>query len=250
MKRIMTILMVLLALGMQSAFAGEYGKIEVYSDSVVQLNENAKITSTLEGVTSAEGLLVLPVAKNSSIESVTALMGTLRSETVVLTEIGDLKYYEVEFEEAESAVRLEYVQVQEGTYAQGKSKQKGTYPGNIRKIEYKFVNTSPVEIDDYALEFYVPHEMELYNIDGYDPEDPIVVEAGSYGKKMRYDFGSVDPGEANELEFNVYQQAPLAKGIIWTSCVALAGFFLYAKRDILTQASELSASKKPARQTS
>lgn len=249
-KRIITIFTILLAVGMQAAFAGEYGAVEKYSDTVVQLNEDAKITTLVEGVTSSEGILVLPVMKGSRIESVFSHEGSLQTEDFNVIEIGDMKYYEVRFIESESPVKLEYVQIQEGAYEKGKSKQKGTYPGNIKKIEYKFVNTTPVEIGDYSMEVYVPQDMELYNIKDYDPEDPIIVGSGSYGKSMLYDFGSLDPGEESEIEFNVYQQAPVVKGIIWTVCVVLATFFLYAKRDILVKASDLAASRKPVRQTS
>lgn len=249
-KRITTIILILLAMGMQSAFANDYGSIASYSDLVVQNSEDARITTIVEGTTNSEGVLFLPVMKDSRVESVFTHTGSLKSNVFEMTEIGDLKYYEVKFDGTESDVKLEYVQIQEGSYEQGKSKQKGTYPGNIKKIEYKFVNTTPVEIDDYSLEFYVPENTELYNIKDYDPEDPVLVGGSAYGKFVKYDFGSMDPGEENELEFNVYKQAGIVKGIIWSICIALSVFFLYVKRDILAKASDLAASRQPAKQTS
>lgn len=220
-----------------SAYAMDFGELISVEDKVIPSGENATITQRIDARTDTEGEVAFPAYKNSQIENVDVLGGTLLKEPEE-RKIGDKKYYVIAFDEKESEVSFIVTLSQEGTYEGDEADLGDTFPKDVVEIEYKAVNTSPLNIGKYSAQIAVPEGKQLLNIIGYNAKKPYsIIKADGYifGK---YDFGSIDAGEEVKLAINIYNQSNKSVIGVWVSIIIISIFFMFKNRYLLFKVKE------------
>lgn len=225
------------------ALAAGTGELDSIKDSVVPNKENSVITTSIKGTTDAEGTLIFPVYKDTEITKVDVKKGKQIGE-FKKEKSGSLEYYVAKFEGKSEKVEFVLTQNQKKTYAISDSKQKETFPGNVKTVTYKMVNTTPIEIKKYDLEMAIPPEYELYNIIGYDPELSYKIFTRDGMKLASFEFGKLTAGKDIKFALNLKQTGPTFTIILWGVILLVSAFFLYKNRGMLNQAKEIKAQKK------
>jgi len=245
MKKLLTILSVLIMCFSFStvAFASSTGELEYVKDVVVPNGQNGNITTTIKGTTDSEGVLRIPCYKNADIKKINIKTGKLIGE-FKKEKIGSLVYYIAKFEGKEDKVELVVYQTQKKTFEITPSKQKDTFPGNVKMVTYKMTNNAPVEIKKYVLEMAIPEDYELYNIVGYDPEEDYSIFSKDGNKYGAFEFGKVSAGKESKFSMNIYKTGKSFTFILWGAVILISAFFMYKNKGMLKQAKELTKEKK------
>lgn len=248
LKRTGLILLVLAVFAHLSipAFAADLGEISAMQDTVHPDGENGQIVTVVTGVTDQEGYLAIPLYSKATLQNVTVLSGTLDGE-LAETKTGATKYYLAKFSEPEQEVSLQLTYLQEETYVIGKAKTKDTAPGDMKAIKYKMVNSSPVKIGSYSLEYAIPQGYELSAIVGYNPEKDFSVYVENGFKYGHQGFGELKPGESASITINMQKSSSALQIGAWIVTAIASAFFLYKNRGMLTEAKELAQKKNSSK---
>ena len=238
-------LCLLLCIPAMSAELGELGSI---SDTVIPDGENAKIFTVVTGTTDSQGRMALPAYKDATLDAALATQGTL-SGSPEKSENGSAKYYIAQFSEKEAPVTLNLQWTQEGTYAPGKAKTKGTAPGNLKAFAYSMTNSAPLKIGSYALDMALPQGWELSSIVGYDAEEDYDIYTKDGNKYGHYTFGELAIGGKAKFTINASQTSGAFTIIMWIITFAVSGYFLYKNKGMLTEAKEAAEKKKAEKGT-
>ncbi|GAB6167787.1 hypothetical protein JCM1393_02470 [Clostridium carnis] len=245
MKKLLTILSIFIMCFSFStvAFASSIEELEYVKDVVVPNGQDGVITTTIKGTTDSEGVLRIPCYKNADIKKIDIKTGKLIEE-LKKEKNGSLEYYIAKFEEKEDKVELVISQAQKNTFEINASKQKDTFPGNVKMVTYKMTNNTPVEIEKYALEMAIPEEYELYNIVGYNPEKAYSMFSKDGSKYGAFEFGKLSAGKESKFSINIYKTGKSFTFILWGVVVLISSFFMYKNKEMLKQAKELTKEKK------
>ena len=245
MKKLLTILSVFIMCFSFStvAFASGTGELEYVKDVVVPNGHNGVITTTIKGTTDSEGILRIPCYKSAEIKAVNVKTGKLIGE-LKKEKTGSLEYYVARFEGKGEKVEFVISQTQKKTFEITPSKQKDTFPGNVKMVTYKMTNNTPVEIKKYVLEMAIPEAYELYNIVDYDPEEAYSIFSKDGGKYGAFEFGKLSPGKEIKFSMNIYKTGKSFRFILWGAVILISAFFMYKNKGMLKQAKELTEQKK------
>lgn len=242
MKKLIFLLVLIMSFS-TIVYADNVGELNSIKDVVIPSEDNGIITTTIIGVTNSDGELVIPKYEDTEIVNIDVRTGNLIDDFKV-AENGSLKYYVARFKEKESTVEFVITQTQENTFELAKSKQKGTFPGNVKMVTFNMINNTPVEIGKYDLEMAIPEKYELYNIVGYDPEEPYNIFSVDNTKYGAFEFGKLSAGKDVKLSINIIKPNNSFNIILWIAVVLISVFFLYKNRDMLKKAKELEEKKK------
>ncbi|WP_051623466.1 hypothetical protein [Clostridium hydrogeniformans] len=245
MKKLMTMLLILIMTFSFSsvAFGSELGELDSIKDVVLPDKEKGSITTTITGTTDEKGILVLPSYKDTEITKVNVKTGKL-IENLKKQKNGSLEYYVAKFEEKESKVELILTQTQDKTFTISASKQKETFPGNVKVVNYKMRNNTPIEVKKYELEMGIPEGYELYNIAGYDPELSYKIFAKDGTKYGSFDFGRLSAGKDIKFSINIYKKGANFNFILWGAVILISAYFMYKNKGVLKEAKELKEKEK------
>lgn len=245
MKKLLTILLgFIISLSFSVvAYASNTGQLDYVKDVVVPNKENSVITTTIKGTTDSKGVLIIPCYKNAQITNINVKIGKLIGE-FKKEKNGSLEYYIANFEGSGDKVELVITQTQKKTYEISPSKQKDTFPGNVKMVTYKMVNNTPIEIKKYVLEMGIPKEYELFNIVGYDPEETYSIFSKDGIKYGAFEFGKLSAGKDIKFSINIYKTGRFFPLILWGTVILISAFFMYKNKDMLRQAKEITEQKK------
>ncbi|WP_353095211.1 hypothetical protein [Tissierella praeacuta] len=242
MKKLIFLLVLMMSFS-TIVYADNVGELNSIKDVVIPSEDNGIITTTIIGITNSNGELVIPKYKDAEITNIDVKAGSLTGNFEVV-ENGSLKYHVVRFKERESNVEFVITQTQENTFELAESKQKGTFPGNVKMVTFNMVNNTPVEIGKYDLEMAIPENYELYNIVGYDPEEPYNIFSIANTKYGAFEFEKLSVGKDVKLSINIIKPNNAFNIILWIAVILISVFFLYKNRDMLKKAKELEEQKK------
>lgn len=224
-------------------YADSIGQLDYVKDVVTSNKENSVITTSIKGTTDSKGGLIIPCYKDAEIANINVKNGKI-VEKFKKEKNGSLEYYIAKFEGKNDKVEFVITQTQKKTYKISESKQKDTFPGNVKMVTYKMVNNTPIEIKKYVLEMAIPKEYELFNIVGYDPEKPYSIFSKDGIKYGAFEFGKLSAGKDIKFSINIYKTGRFFNLTLWGTVILISAFFMYKNKEILRQAKEIKETTK------
>lgn len=203
MKKLMTILLALtlIFLSLGSAFAADKeAKLVSIDDVITKDGKNANIKESIKAITDSRGNIYFPSHKNGTINKITVEEGT-QNGNINLIKNGDIEYNSLNFKEKNKEVKLFLEITQEETYIEKKAKIGNTFPQNVKLIDFKGRNASPLNIENYTVSLAAPKGYELLNVVEFDPEKKYRIfekDGETFGS---YVFGKIKSGD--EIKFQL-----------------------------------------------
>jgi len=242
-KYLSTTSLVCLAVSVQ---ASELGAIHNYSEVIQPLEKNGVINVTVSGVTNDKGMLYLPSYEDSSITEFSAIEGQLKTQPQIANVYGrDVLAYQ--FATPNSEVQLQQTLLVEDVYKTKKAKIKYSQPGGVKRISYKFTNTSPVTIAKYTGLLSVPKNTELYGVvtpEWSKKKKTYEIRREGDWKVVEVVRKQIAPSKGVKFKVRTYSPSPMIKWTLWTMVIFLSGALLWKRRDVITTLDEKPTSVK------
>lgn len=235
-----------LILAAVSIQASELGEIHNYSEIIQPVEQDGRISITVSGVTNEQGLLYLPSYQDSSVSTYSSLSGKLEQGPEV-TSIHGRKVLAYQFSEPNSEVTLQQTLFVEDVYKTKKAKIKYSQPGGVKRISYKFINTSPVTITKYSGQLSVPEKTELYGVvapEWSKKKKTFEIKRDGDWKVVEVKRKKVSPGDDVTFKIRTYSPSPMIKWTLWSLVVFLSGALLWKRRDVLINLDAKPATEK------
>lgn len=239
------ILLILSIMFSGNIYASDLGELISINDRVIPDGENAIITQTIKAVTGTDGSLAVPYYKNSEILSLEIKKGS-SADSPQKAVVGDKTYRLLDFGRQNSEVEFTLTLRMEGAYELEEADLGDTFPSNAFEIQYKVINTSPLNIGKYSVEVAAPGNFELLNIENFSAKKPYsIFREGNYAFGA-YNFKGIDAGEEIKFTMNVYRTSRLAVVLIWISGILLSAMFMFKNRELLAKAKALKSKSADA----
>lgn len=201
-------------------------------DQVVPQGEHAVLNQSVTATTNELGQIVFPFNKKAELIQVTATTGTILSMPEK-TELGDLSYYTMSFQEKETEVSVVASFRLESQYVGEEADLGETLPNDVIEVGYKFRNTTPVDIAAYQLKMGVPAERELLNIVDFSDKKPFSIETTDGQVFGGFDFAEVKSGKEVKFAMNLFRRNPIHGTVIVVLGLVLSAAFMWKNRDLL-----------------
>ncbi|SFC94042.1 hypothetical protein [Clostridium uliginosum] len=240
MKKLLTVLLALtlIILPAEQVFAADKdGKLISIEDVITKNGENANIKESITAITDSNGKVDFPSYKDSKINKITIENGTQNGD-VELIKNGDIEYNSLNFTEKNKEVKFSIEIIQEKTYVEKAAKIGSTFPQNVKLIEFKEKNNSPLNIENYTINLAAPNGYELLHIVDFNPEKQYEVfqkDGQTFGK---FEFKKVKCGSDMKLSINVYNKNKTFNYIVWALAIVISILFMIKNRDLLEKAKE------------
>jgi hypothetical protein len=211
-------------------FAQNYNEIISYSEKVLPDGDDALISASVTATSNDSNEVYVPLNKKAKLIRYTITPPSVSADPEQIR-INGKNVYKFVMSEKQDKYQIELQYKLPGVYKGKKAKMKGSHPGGVKTVTYKFVNNLPVTMKSYQVHLYIPEKKELYHV--LTPAKKYKINADNTGKYVSYAVSKIGGYGNITVSANVYSQSAKVKIVIWIAIILLSVFLLMKRVDVI-----------------